>query len=1256
MATITKKPAQQLKRVFKSAARIPVPLPRSLTSARSHLANLSPLPGELPFTLLRLQVLSCSGLLAKDRNGSSDPYVVVSILNNKHQTPVAKRTLNPTYQSKDATFDFPIYLSLADRLGVLELVVWDKDYLGKDYLGEAALPLDEWFTTPTPDGAFSFDDAANTVFSVPLLSTRANTPPTGAVQIKLGFVAPQQQSSSLLPFNQVFDELVKRSSPSLVSAPPTEGVGTIRSSHARAHALAFQEDGGLSSDAESIFDEADGDSDFEDDDDTFPDLPNPHETFPSLPNPHSLPIPLSASPPESLSHPQNPPQLTVQPSSPGTPTPGQALKTPTSAVPHSPAPLTPTTKTPSPGFKKIFPTIPLPRRLSGLTSSSSTSSSSGLSTPAGQIPPTTPTIDPLTGEVVPGTPAPIPADTEGEKEKVRKTKGKLFLKSKSKSASIPTTPMPSPGAGSAFGVGVESRKGKEGYSLEAGNDIVGIVMLEIQRVEDLPKLRNMTRTGWDMDPFVVISFGKKVFRTRVIRHSLNPVFDEKLLFHVRRYETSFSMQLTVLDWDKLSSNDHIGDVALPVTKMMREEGALKKDPETGLYDFKNGEAMEGIGERMLDFSLPLTLGGGNGNGNGNGLWGVGHSPTIKFRAIYQPYDALRQRFWREYLKQYDTANTESLSHLELTSMLDSLNSTLTRSTIASFFTRFGKSPKTDKLTLDEAVQCLEAELGRPVSEKRRVGEDEGEGEGEGVGTPMVISRSGAGTGGALELEKMDFSGRGVHDREHVTEPVKRRQASDSSYDESDEGDSGETSSGSASASVPGSGTGSGVGGDVSPLPVSSSAGASTNPSPSAGAEGRGGKFKKARFRRKGPKTAKPKSTSAPAADDTFERVINVGNCPLCQRRPRMNDRADVDIVTHLAVCASQDWNKVDRIVVGHFVTASEAQRKWYTRVLGKVSGGGYRLGANSANIIVQNRMTGQLEEEKMHVHVRLGIRLLYKGASSRMEGGGARHLLKSLSVKQGFKYDDPASAREISTFIEFHKLNVDEFLDPVESFKTFNEFFYRKLKPSARPTEKPDDPYRLVSAADCRFMAFTTVDDATHFWIKGREFTVARLLGEAYKDQAERYVGGALAIFRLAPQDYHRFHSPVEGTIGPMTYIPGEYYTVNPQAIRTALDVYGENARKVVPIDSPQFGKVMAVCVGAMMVGSINTTVQEGDHVSRGQEFGYFAFGGSTIVILFEKGVVQWDEDLLINGRASLETFVRVGMGIGTGTRRVQES
>jgi len=273
--------------------------------------------------------------------------------------------------------------------------------------------------------------------------------------------------------------------------------------------------------------------------------------------------------------------------------------------------------------------------------------------------------------------------------------------------------------------------------------------------------------------------------------------------------------------------------------------------------------------------------------------------------------------------------------------------------------------------------------------------------------------------------------------------------------------------------------------------------------------------------------------------------------------------------------------------------------------------------------------------------------LLYKGALSRMEGARARSLLKSLSVKQGIKYDSPDSAKDIPAFIEFHDLDVKQILQPLDSFRTFNEFFYRKLKPDARPIESPNDPYRLVSGADCRLMTFESVSEATRLWIKGREFSVARLLGEAHAKQAEKYLGGALCIFRLAPQDYHRFHIPVDGTIGPMRYISGEYYTVNPQAIRTALDVYGENVRKVVPIDSPEFGCVMAVCIGAMMVGSIKTTVEEGQQVRRGDEFGYFAFGGSTIVLLFEKGIVEWDEDLLINSRASLETLVRVGMGIG---------
>ncbi|TFK32508.1 phosphatidylserine decarboxylase-domain-containing protein [Crucibulum laeve] len=1247
-------PAAKIKRALKSAARLPgrVAIGAGRSSGRNHF---SPIAGEIPLVILRVQIIGCKDLLAKDRNGYSDPFVCASVLSTRHQTPVSKKTTSPDFPPRESTFDFPLYLSLADKLGVLELVVWDKDmFTKKDYLGEVALSLEEWFGM-NEDGMgekCKWGEEGNEPISLSLVSTRASTAATGTIQLKLGFVAPPNVQHDL-DFAEVYSELVKRSRPSLVSAPPTEGVGTIRSN---ALGPEYEDDGGLSSD------ESDDEDEFVDassgDLDSPPVLSgsgklqaSPQSTpgsFASLYTPPDTPGPDQndqgrqlmertgqgqQSKSQSLSQDMKklklapPPELVLQPGSPDTPTnesplglggktptptPAGGTPTPTTATPNNV--LTPRTATPNKTGGGFIPRMKFPRKLSGFTSSSPASPS-----PA----PTTPTSELGSG---PPVIAREQTGTPGEKEKKR-----LFRKSWSASGSSAGS-----GSGDSVPAGASGEnnvgigKNAVGYEFGASNDIVGIVMLEIQKADDLPRLKNMTRTGWDMDPFVVISFGKKVFRTRVIRHSRSPVWDEKLLFHVRRYETSFKVQLTILDWDKLSSNDHIGDVNFAVHELI--ENAPQPDPVTGLY------AAEESGDHpMKEYSLPLSTAK-------EMPWEAKHNPVITFRAKYQPYDALRQRFWRQYLKQYDTDDTGSLSHLELTSMLDSLGSTLTRSTVASFFTRHNKRPHADEITIEEAIQCLETELGRPDSEKRRVDQDDGMDSSVSATPVLMVADS---RGNELELEKLDFSGpttlhggagaEGEPENSkppalhgHETEPMQQplsdaavrpvigdRQVSDSSSDDAEE------SSGNVSTS------------------------ASNLQAPAATKKTR---FKRVGRRNKNKKAISVKRSDSEESDDSIERVINVKNCPLCHR-PRMNSKAEVDIVTHLAVCASQDWNKVDRIVVGNFVTASQAQRKWYTKIIGKISSGDYKLGANSANIIVQNRMTGQLEEEKMQVYVRLGIRLLYKGMKSRMEGGRARRLLKSLSIKQGVKYDDPASVRDILPFIEFHGLDVNEIQDPIDSFKNFNQFFYRKLKASARPVERPDDPYRLVSVADCRLMTFETVNEATRLWIKGREFTVTRLLGENYKGQAEKYAGGAVGIFRLAPQDYHRFHSPVDGTIGPMTYIAGEYYTVNPQAIRTALDVYGENARKIVPIDSPQFGRVMAVCVGAMMVGSIETTVQEGEQVNRGQEFGYFAFGGSTIVLLFEKGVLEWDEDLLINGRASLETLVRVGMGIGNGRR-----
>lgn len=219
---------------------------------------------------------------------------------------------------------------------------------------------------------------------------------------------------------------------------------------------------------------------------------------------------------------------------------------------------------------------------------------------------------------------------------------------------------------------------------------------------------------------------------------------------------------------------------------------------------------------------------------------------------------------------------------------------------------------------------------------------------------------------------------------------------------------------------------------------------------------------------------------------------------------------------------------------------------------------------------------------------------------------------------------------------------MSEVLLPMEDFKNFNEFFYRALKPGARPCSAPDNPRIIVSPADSRSVVFNRMTEATKIWVKGREFSVERLLGDTYPEDAKRYVNGSLGIFRLAPQDYHRFHIPVDGIIDKPKQIGKEYYTVNPMAIRSALDVYGENVRVVVPIDSVAHGRVMVICVGAMMVGSTVITRKVGEKVNRAEELGYFKFGGSTILLLFEAGAMKFDTDLTDNSNGALETLVRL--------------
>lgn len=767
------------------------------------------------------------------------------------------------------------------------------------------------------------------------------------------------------------------------------------------------------------------------------------------------------------------------------------------------------------------------------------------------------------------------------------------------------------------------------FKSEMGLDIIGIVQLEVKGAQDLPRWRNSLGTSFDMDPFVIVSFGQKIFRTRVARHTLNPTWDEKLLFHVRRHEENFVTKLAIYDWDKLSSNDFVGATSISIDALIKT--APTPDPETGLYAASD----DGMHD-MITYALPLQRDEKSEDGKTLGK----HSPILSVEAKFTPYESLRQRFWRQLLMQYDTNDSGTLSSLELATMLDSLGSTLSAHTIGSWFGHFNKKPDEQELSIDECIYSLEWEIKKPWSEKRYVAEAP-------LDLPYTPAGSGTQTPATSDVASgsiaMDYSGPAAPSAGHEKEladkkvPVPMTVVEDLT-----------TGQHTSEASVKPLGTTSGartpgvIERDMSALSLGTTTSASTTDSSASPSHS----VKPGADRARSQSATSDAASSSGAGERQVERVIVLKSCPLCHM-PRLSKKAEVDIVTHLAVCASQDWRRVDSMVVGNFVTASQAHRKWYTKVFTKISQGQYQLGANSANIIVQDRISGELLEEKMQVYVRLGIRLLYKGARSRMEGARIRRMLKNMSVKQGQKYDSPLSAREIPQFIAFHNLSVDEIRDPLDSFKTFNQFFYRKLKEGVRPVADPEDPTTLVSSADCRLMAFASTDEATKVWIKGREFTVERLLGDKFKGKVEKLHGGGLVIFRLAPQDYHRFHVPADATVGDITFIEGQYYTVNPMAIRSTIDVYGENVRCVVPFHSEEFGTFYCICIGAMMVGSINLTVKTGDRVRRGDEFGYYAFGGSTNVCVFEKGIVQFDEDLLANSRAATETLVRVGMRIG---------
>jgi phosphatidylserine decarboxylase len=275
------------------------------------------------------------------------------------------------------------------------------------------------------------------------------------------------------------------------------------------------------------------------------------------------------------------------------------------------------------------------------------------------------------------------------------------------------------------------------------------------------------------------------------------------------------------------------------------------------------------------------------------------------------------------------------------------------------------------------------------------------------------------------------------------------------------------------------------------------------------------------------------------------------------------------------------------------------------------------------------------------------LRWLYSGSIS---GQATLHVLVKrafFSAWYGRQMDKPKSVRRVLPFIAEQDIDVDEFVKSAFAYKTFNEFFSRKLRDSARPIHV--DPASAVLPADGRHLVFRDVDQSDGFYVKGERFELAELLGG--EQLARQFAGGAMVISRLAPVDYHRFHFPCSGVAARSSSICGPLFSVNPIALRRNVRYLVQNKRMITLIESERFGAVAMVEVGATMVGGIRQTYVAGPKVKKGEEKGLFKFGGSCVITLFQRGRIAFDADLIEQSAKFTETYAKMGERLGLALR-----
>lgn len=291
-------------------------------------------------------------------------------------------------------------------------------------------------------------------------------------------------------------------------------------------------------------------------------------------------------------------------------------------------------------------------------------------------------------------------------------------------------------------------------------------------------------------------------------------------------------------------------------------------------------------------------------------------------------------------------------------------------------------------------------------------------------------------------------------------------------------------------------------------------------------------------------------------------------------------------------------------------------------------------------IKIYNRKTKDYEVENV-----AGLNYINWSYSSPVGKGMVELFIKKKMFSRiyGLYCSSRLSKKKIPKFVEEFDINTELCEKNIHEFRNFNDFFSRTLVDSARPINKSSNA--LISPGDGRLFAFENIDMNALVQVKGFTYSLRELISN--DAIANRYEGGTCLILRLCPTDYHRFHFIDDGVCGATKKIKGSYYSVNPIALEKVPKLFCKNKREWSIFSSKNFGEVILMEVGATCVGTIIQSYQSNKTVHRGEEKGYFKFGGSTTILFFRKGTVKIDNDILEQTKKGFETQVSMGETIG---------